>query len=324
MVLSFVRCKALLDWYGKHARCLPWRETDDPYHIWISEIMLQQTQVKTVLPRYAVWFKRFPNIEVLAKADLNDVLKAWEGLGYYRRARFIHGAAQQITELHNGIFPNDFNAIMALPGIGRSTAGAITSFCFGNNTPVLDGNVKRVLKRWHALPEARDKTLWILAQQAIDHASDHATWNQTMMELGATLCTAKRVDCQNCPVNNYCDSAFQVEFAKESRKTIAVRTVHWRIDLHIDAKKGIWLTQRPASGIWASLWTPPITELTQAPENKPDHIHLLTHRRLHLYSQISNETPTGDGVWVNDLATHALPTGIHNLLAMIDHTPQQT
>lgn len=321
MVLSSARCKALLGWYGEHARCLPWRETDDPYHIWISEVMLQQTQVKTVLPRYTAWFARFPDIATLAKADLNDVLKAWEGLGYYRRARFIHSAAQQITALHDGIFPNDFDAIMALSGIGRSTAGAIASFCFGGNTPVLDGNVKRVLKRWHGLPEATDKTLWVLAQQAIDDASDHAAWNQTMMELGAMLCTAKRVDCQSCPVNNYCDSAFQVEFATESRKSTPVRDVHWQVDLHIHEHKGVWLTQRPASGIWASLWTPPITELAQAPEHKPDHIHLLTHRRLHLYAQSSTKQPDGEGVWVNNVEKYALPTGIHRLFAGIDTLP---
>jgi len=284
--------------------------------------MLQQTQVKTVLPRYTAWFERFPTIEILAAAELDDVLKAWEGLGYYRRARFIHQAAQAIVSLHNGRFPHNFDDIMALPGIGRSTAGAIASFCFDANTPVLDANVKRVLKRWHAQPDASDKTLWLLAQQAVDASAQPASWNQTMMELGATVCTAKRADCDLCPVHQHCDSAFQVELAKETRKTIAVLDLHWQVELHLDAAKGLWLTQRPASGIWASLWTPPITELSQAPECKPNHIHLLTHRRLHLYTQTQADKPLGEGIWVNNLAKHALPTGIHRLLATIDNIPR--
>ncbi len=320
--MSSVRCEALLAWYGEHARSLPWRDTTEPYPIWISEIMLQQTQVKTVLPRYAAWFARFPNIAALAEADLDDVLKAWEGLGYYRRARFIHRAAQDIIEQHGGIFPDQFDEIMALPGIGRSTAGAISSFCFAANTPVLDGNVKRVLKRWHAKPESNDKTLWILAQQAIDDAANPATWNQAMMELGATRCSAKVVDCPSCPVGSYCESAFQVEPTKELRKTVPVLDLHWQVDLYLDAQKGIWLKQRPASGIWASLWTPPISELPQPSKRRPDHIHLLTHRRLHLYANRFTDAPMDEGIWVSSLDKHALPTGIHRLLATIDGISQ--
>jgi len=316
--LSSARCKALLSWYGEHARRLPWRDTDAPYPIWISEIMLQQTQVKTVLPRYAPWFQRFPDIDTLAAASLDDVLKAWEGLGYYRRARFIHQAAGQIIELHDGAFPTAFDDIMALPGIGRSTAGAIASFCFSANTPVLDGNVKRVLKRWHGNPEATDKSLWPLAQRAIDTSAMPASWNQAMMELGATLCTAKSVDCGQCPVNRHCDAAFQVELAKESRKSTTVLDVHWQVHLHRDEQQGIWLIQRPPSGIWAGLWTPPITELPQAPTAEPDHIHQLSHRRLHLYAQSQTNPPTGDGIWVSSLEKHALPTGIHRLLARVN------
>jgi len=307
-----------LSWYSAHARRLPWRDSIEPYPIWISEIMLQQTQVKTVLPRYAAWFASFPSIAALAAAPLDDVLKAWEGLGYYRRARFMHQAAQQIIEQHQGIFPADIEHIMALPGIGRSTAAAIASFCFNANTPVLDGNVKRVLKRWHNIPTASDNELWLLAQQAIDITSEPATWNQAMMELGATLCRAKSADCQCCPVNACCAAAFQVEFAKEIRKAIPLRDVHWQVHLHRDAQKGIWLAQRPASGIWGGLWAPPITELAQAPDYQPDHIHLLTHRRVHLYARTLNSAPVGQGVWVCNVKQYALPTGIHRLLAALD------
>ncbi len=315
--MSSVRCKALLDWYGQHRRDLPWRATVDPYRIWISEIMLQQTQVKTVLPRYVQWFGQFPDIASLAAASLDDVLKAWEGLGYYRRARFIHQAAQRIMHDHDGAFPSEFEAIMALPGIGRSTAGAIASFCFAASTPVLDSNVKRVLQRWAGQPDIADKQLWLLARQAIDICADAAMWNQAMMELGATVCAAKSAACDACPVQSHCASAFQVDYPAESRKPVPVRNVHWQVCLHSCPDKGLWLAQRPESGIWAGLWTPPIIELDIAPNEMPLHIHPLTHRRLHLYPLLSTQAPDGAGQWVRSLEGYALPTGIHRLLEKV-------
>jgi len=315
--LSSARCKSLLSWYQVNARSLPWRETDKPYNIWISEIMLQQTQVKTVVPRFEAWFEKFPTIAALAAATIDDVLKAWEGLGYYRRARFIHRAAQRIVVDHHGSFPCAFEDIMALPGIGCSTAGAISSFCFGTATPVLDGNVKRVLKRWYGKPNAVDKQLWLLAQQTIDKSGDPASWNQAMMELGATVCSAKSANCDHCPVNVYCTSAFQVAYAAESRKVVEVRNVHWQVHLHTCPEKGIWLIRRPDSGIWAGLWTPPIIELECAPDATPAYIHQLTHRRLHLYPLASEHSPKGEGCWVQSIEGYALPTGIHRLLEKV-------
>ncbi|MDQ6982733.1 MAG: NUDIX domain-containing protein [Mariprofundus sp.] len=279
--------------------------------------MLQQTQVKTVLPRFKAWFETFPTIATLAAATTDDVLKAWEGLGYYRRARFIHQAAQNIIFDHHSRFPSTFEAIMALPGIGRSTAGAISSFCFGTGTPVLDGNVKRVLKRWHGRPEVSDKQLWLLAQQALDGSGDPASWNQAMMELGAIVCSAKFADCDACPVRACCASAFQVVYAAESRKTLPVRNVHWQVHLHTCPEKGIWLTRRPDSGIWAGLWTPPIVELERAPDAAPTYIHQLTHRRLYLYPLASEHSPQGEGRWVQSIERYALPTGIHRLLEKV-------
>ncbi|MDQ6999429.1 MAG: A/G-specific adenine glycosylase [Mariprofundus sp.] len=283
----------------------------------MSEIMLQQTQVKTVLPRYLDWFDQFPTIVALAATSTDDVLKAWEGLGYYRRARFIHQAAQQIIVEHQGRFPTAFDAILALPGIGRSTAGAISAFCFGTATPVLDGNVKRVLKRWHGQVDASDKQLWSLAQQAIDKSGEPASWNQAMMELGATLCSAKSADCDACPVNENCVSAFQVVYADESRKAVPVRNVHWQVHLHTCPEKGIWLTRRPDSGIWAGLWTPPIIEMNSTPDITPAYIHQLTHRRLYLYPLLSDQNPQGEGRWVQSIEGYALPTGIHRLLEKV-------
>ncbi len=309
------RAGALLGWYASHARDLPWRHTQDPYPIWVSEIMLQQTQVATVLPRFAAWFETFPDIATLAQAELDSVLKAWEGLGYYRRARFIHSAAQTIVERHGSVFPCDFDALLSLPGIGRSTAGAIASFCFGMNTPVLDGNVKRVLRRWQAEPEASDKRLWQLAQEAIDASGEPDTWNQAMMELGAMLCIPAAPACQLCPMQQHCASAFEVNIASEKKAAVRVRDVHWQVHLHVDKAQGIWLMQRPDTGIWAGLWTPPISELAVAPGTSPCHIHQLTHRRLHLYMDVSGNPPSGDGQWVADIGKFALPTGIHQLLA---------
>jgi len=311
--LSSARCSALLGWYRENARDLPWRHTADPYPIWISEIMLQQTQVKTVLPRYRAWFDLFPDISTLAAANLDDVLKAWEGLGYYRRARFIHAAARMMIEDFAGRFPTDFDDIVKLPGIGASTAGAIASFCYGASTPVLDGNVKRVLRRWYASPDCSDKQLWAHARQAIEGSGSPADWNQAMMELGATVCAPTNPGCRECPVQRYCASAFQADAAV--KKVVPVRDVHWQLSLHLDADKGIWLTQRPEAGIWAGLWTPPITELAVSPDVAPCHVHLLTHRRLHLYAQTAKSAPSGNGQWVSDISQYALPTGIHRLLA---------
>ncbi len=311
--MSSVRCNNLLEWYGKEARKLPWRETSDSYHIWISEIMLQQTQVKTILPRYSNWFEKFPDIASLASAPIDEVLKSWEGLGYYRRARFIRRAARIIMSEHDGIFPESFNAIMALPGIGRSTAGAIASFSSGQPTPVLDGNVKRVLKRWHGNPEAGDRQLWTWAQNTIDDSGNPADWNQAMMELGATICSLRSPDCTHCPVSQDCSSAFQ-PVKPEAAKKVPVKHLHWQVTLYTCPTRGIWLTRRPDSGIWASLWTPPIIELAAPPEEKPCHIHTLTHRRLHLYGDLSNHSPSGEGRWFSSLKSVALPTGIHRLL----------
>ncbi len=310
--MSSARYDRLLSWYRRNARSLPWRETTDPYRIWISEIMLQQTQVKTVLPRYLAWFEQFPDIQTLASTPLDNVLKAWEGLGYYRRARFIHQASRQMIERHHGNFPDRLDEIMALPGVGRSTAGAIASFAFGQATPVLDGNVKRVLKRWHGAPDANDRQLWLWAESAINESGNPADWNQAMMELGAILCTQRNPGCAACPINATCESAFKAS-ETAAAKQIKVRDVHWQVDLHT-SEKGIWLTQRPDGGIWAGLWTPPITELREPPEAGPAHVHLLTHRRLHLYTKTQAEPPAGDGKWVSDLSAHALPTGIHRLL----------
>jgi len=301
---------SLLAWYHLNARDLPWRHTTDPYHIWISEVMLQQTQVKTVLPRYADWFDTFPDIQSLAHAHLDDVLKQWEGLGYYRRARFIHEAAKQMVHEFDGKFPSVFDDMLKLKGIGRSTAGAISSFCFQTPTPVLDGNVKRVLAAWTNQIHT-EKELWLLAQAWIEKSAQPDLWNQAMMELGATHCQAKRRDCAACPMQQYCLSAFSQPPKKASK--VKVLDVFWQVDVYQCAQQGIWLTQRPDSGIWASLWTPPIETLDTQPSHKPHYIHQLTHRRIHLYRHEKSGQPEGTGKWFKSWEGLAIPTGIHRL-----------
>jgi A/G-specific adenine glycosylase len=194
----------LFHWYQRHGRhALPWRGTDDAYKIWISEIMLQQTQVKTVLERfYFPFLERFPTLPSLAAAPLDDVLKQWEGLGYYTRAKNLHRAAQMCT-LH---LPETVEGLMRLPGIGKSTAHAVASFAYGTPVPILDANVKRILYRFYGRRNADEKTLWRLAEKLFDPAHPFE-FNQAMMDIGATLCLPKSSACERCPLHTECKGA---------------------------------------------------------------------------------------------------------------------
>lgn len=198
----------LLSWYRNHRRDLPWRRTKDPYAILVSEMMLQQTQVKTVIPYYERWMKKYPTVHALAEASETAVLKSWEGLGYYRRARYLHAAARQVVAEYNGIFPKTLHELQQLPGVGRYTLGALGSIAFDLRLPLVDGNVIRVLSRWFRIrepacrPEIR-KRLWILAEDLIPSGSA-GDFNQAMMELGATVCMARKPSCLLCPVRWGC------------------------------------------------------------------------------------------------------------------------
>ncbi len=196
----------LLTWYAQAGRQLPWRNIDDAYAIWVSEIMLQQTQVKTVQPYYSRWLAEFPTVAALATAELQTVLKAWEGLGYYARARNLHQAAQRLVAEHGGQIPQDFAQLTALPGIGRTTAGGILSSAFNQPYAILDGNVKRVLARLTALevPPAKALTaLWQVSERLLD-PDNPRDFNQALMDLGATLCTRRQPDCSHCPWRVHC------------------------------------------------------------------------------------------------------------------------
>jgi A/G-specific adenine glycosylase len=206
-VISPLR-EMLLSWYRQHGRDLPWRRSRDPYKIWVSEIMLQQTQVKAVIPYYDRWLQRFPTIRELALADQQRVLKVWEGLGYYARARNLHSAAQTILHQHEGVFPNQLDGVLKLPGIGRTTAGGILSAAFNQPVPILDGNVKRVLTRLIALqvpPNRAIAHLWRQAEVLLDpvHPRD---FNQALMDLGATVCTPRNPECIRCPWKSHCQA----------------------------------------------------------------------------------------------------------------------
>lgn len=256
--------QAVLDWYDQHGRKdLPWQQDITPYRVWVSEIMLQQTQVQTVIPYFNTFMARFPDVATLANAPLDDVLHLWTGLGYYARARNLHRAAQQVMEEHSGNFPQDLEALIALPGIGRSTAGAIASISMGIRAPILDGNVKRVLTRFHAVPgwpgqKSVEKRLWELADQFTPEQRLR-DYTQVMMDLGATVCTRSRPDCSACPLAGHCQAFARdavAEFpGRKPRREQPVRQTHMLLLENAEGK--LALQQRPPSGIWGGLWTPP-------------------------------------------------------------------
>lgn len=263
----------LLQWFDKHGRHdLPWQQNINAYRVWVSEIMLQQTQVATVIPYYEKFMQRFPTVLDLAKAQQEEVLSHWAGLGYYARGRNLHKAAQVIVVEHSGLFPQTFDEVVALPGIGRSTAGAILSIALGQRYAILDGNVKRVLGRYFAVAAwpGEKKTELAMWQQA-DELTPELRFNdytQAIMDLGATLCTRSKPKCQFCPVQKGCQ-AFELnrvsEFpVKKPKKHKPIRQA-WLL-LTENSVGQICLQQRPQKGIWGGLWSLPEYESLQACE----------------------------------------------------------
>ncbi len=257
--------RALRAWFTRHARDLPWRRTHDPYRVWLSEVMLQQTQVRTVVPYYERFLAAFPSVEVLAEAPEERVLKLWEGLGYYSRARNLRRAAKQLVERHAGRFPTTADAWKALPGVGRYTAAAIASIVSGERTAVLDGNVKRVLSRlclvWARIDEKTTlDRLWELADELVD-PEQPGDFNQAMMELGARVCTPRRPDCDACPLARWCRARAAGE--AERLPVRSARRVVPAVELLTAAVRcrGRWLlARRPATGLLAGLWGWPSVE----------------------------------------------------------------
>ena len=249
----------LLDWYQTHARRLPWRNNPDPYPVWVSEIMLQQTRVETVIPYFDRWMNRFPTINALADASQREVLSAWEGLGYYSRARNLHRAAQILLSEQGSQLPEDVNQLLLLPGIGRYTAGAIASIAFGKDEPVLDGNIRRVLARFFDVQEparsaAGEKHLWQLAE---DHLPPGRAgeYNQALMELGALICTPRHPRCDACPISTSC---LAYSLGVQSERPVKVSKPH--LPHHvvssaiIQKNQRVLIAQRPPDGLLGGMW----------------------------------------------------------------------
>ncbi|MCY4419825.1 MAG: A/G-specific adenine glycosylase [Gammaproteobacteria bacterium] len=316
----------LLVWFDRHGRKdLPWQRDRDPYRIWISEIMLQQTRVDTVIPYYEKFIHRFSDIEKLAVADIDEVLHYWTGLGYYARARNMHKAARELCRRSQGKFPEDIDAMTALPGIGRSTAAAVLALSFGKRHAILDGNVKRVLTRYFEVEgwpgKAKvEKQLWESAESLLpdDRMADYT---QALMDLGATLCTRVRPDCRQCPVQGNCiafKKCRQHELpAPRPTRDLPRRNVH--VALIRNKENAVWLERRPSTGIWGGLYSFPEFEKEADLQKwltdtcKMDNLtvrmlpvitHTFSHFRLHMHPTVvlMENNPIGvmeddDGVW---------------------------
>jgi A/G-specific adenine glycosylase len=284
--------RSLLRWYDRNRRDLPWRATPaNPYHVLVSEFMLQQTQVATVVPYFLRFMAKFPTIADLAKSTEQDVLRLWQGLGYYSRARNLRAAAKTIRAEHNGKIPGDAASLLNLPGIGRYTAGAIASIAFGKPEPILDGNVARVLCRLHGIEsDVRDpktvRELWRLAGQLVP-ARQPGDFNSAMMELGATVCTPRNPSCDGCPLRQNCrarKTGRQHLIPRRKQKSPVPLEQRWTYAI---CRGNRWLIeQRPAAGRWARLWQFPTLMPDNVPEFRISNVkplgrieHLLSHRK---------------------------------------------
>ncbi|MBT1451238.1 A/G-specific adenine glycosylase [Glaciecola sp. XM2] len=260
MIQDFSFSERTLAWFDSHGRKdLPWQQNKTRYSVWISEIMLQQTQVKTVIPYFTRFMQSFPTVTDLANAPVDEVLHLWTGLGYYARARNLHKAAIHVRDEHNGEFPSDFDSVVALPGIGRSTAAAILSLADDQAYVILDGNVKRVLARYFAVEgwpgnKKVEDEMWQQAQ-SLAPTSRHGDYTQAMMDLGATLCTRSKPACEKCPVMTHCLAFAQGRQAelphKKPKKAIPTKHTHMLIPFY---QGSVLMHKRPASGIWGGLW----------------------------------------------------------------------
>ena len=302
----------VIDWqrhYGR--RNLPWQGTRDPYRIWLSEVMLQQTQVSAVIPYYERFMATYPTVKALAAASEDEVLRLWSGLGYYARGRNLHKAAVEISR--NG-FPKTAETIAELPGVGRSTAAAIAVFAYGERAAILDGNVKRVLSRTYGVGEAQ---LWKLAERLLPESGIEA-YTQGLMDLGATVC--KRVpDCTTCPVKARCvarKTGRIAEFpAPRAKKSLPLRQTSWFVFLH---QGKILLERRPSPGIWGGLWCFPERRPSgcRVIRKLPLMAHGFTHFRLRIQPLLCRGAPKQSGLWIDveDAGRAAIPTPVRNLL----------
>jgi A/G-specific adenine glycosylase len=329
----------VLRWQATHGRQnLPWQNSRDPYRVWLSEIMLQQTQVSTVLDYYPRFLQRFPTVQALAQAPLDDVLSLWSGLGYYSRARNLHRCAQTVWSEHGGQFPSTAQALAQLSGIGRSTAAAIAAFCFNERVAILDGNVKRVVAR-HAgfaqdISSAKHlNALWDIASERLPQAklkSNMPRYTQAMMDLGATVCLPRAPRCADCPVQADCAAAREGKperYPFKSRKLKRSSEALWLL-LAQNHQGQLWLTQRPLSGVWGGLYTPALFDSAEALRAAlPAQTfaegttvkHVLTHKDLFLHPMQCHlqQVPSGlKGDWygVDAALALGLPAPVRTLI----------
>lgn len=300
----------LLKWFDVHGRHdLPWQEPRTPYRVWLAEIMLQQTQVAAVIPYFQRFVARFPDLATLAAAPADDVLQHWAGLGYYARARNLQRAAQLIVSEHGGEFPRDIEAVTALPGIGRSTAGAILAQAHGQRHAILDGNVKRVLSRWAGIAgwpgeAAVAEQLWACSERLLPETR-LADYTQALMDLGASLCSARKPRCGDCPLAADCRAHLEGRTAElpgakpKARKKARPQREAWLI-VAGDAQGRWLLEQRPGVGIWGGLWCPPVVDLAE------DWAAALQQRHGLRLEAVQADTPIDHAFSHYDLRLHPL------------------
>ncbi len=332
----------LIAWQKQHGRHdLPWQtkpnQATDPYAIWVSEIMLQQTQVSAVIGYYAKFMARFPNIHALAEATQEEVLQRWSGLGYYSRARNLHNAAQKIVADFSGIFPQKFDDILSLPGIGRSTAAAISTFAFNAPQPILDGNVKRVFARhfliegWPSSPKI-EQQMWQIAlrENPTNDAIGAIAYTQGLMDLGATLCTRTKPSCGVCPVNSSCKALATNAVNKlptpKSRKVLPEKCTTMLVIMN---NNEVMLEKRPPTGIWGGLWSFPESDSHNIENAQPLEklTHTFTHFKLHIQPQLVraskiNQINEPRTIWLSldDAIGAAIPTPVRKILLGLQQT----
>lgn len=328
----------IVHWQHTHGRSeLPWQNTRDPYRVWLSEVMLQQTQVSTVLGYFARFLDRFPDVAALAAGTEDEVFALWSGLGYYSRARNMHRCAQEVMARFGGVFPRRAEALVTLPGIGRSTAAAIAAFCFGERVAILDGNVKRVLTRVLGFggdlsASANERVLWDAAGVLLPPAGRRAAigrYTQGLMDLGATVCLPRKPACLLCPVGELCAARREGRPEHYPVKTRRLRRTAQSLWLWLacDGRGGVWLEKRPARGVWAGLYCLPVFDGRAALDDAlppqaiaadlPPFVHVLTHKDLHLHPvRTLGAAPAGGGRWFSaeEWPGLGLPAPIRKLL----------
>ncbi len=337
--------KIIINWYSANKRILPWRETTNPYRIWLSEIILQQTQVKQGLPYYEAFVAQYPSVFDLASAEESEVLKLWQGLGYYSRARNLHATAKYVANELDGVFPNTYKGLLKLKGIGDYTASAIASICYGEVTAVVDGNVYRVLSRYFGVDTPINtsqgaKEFKALAQELIDREHP-AEFNQAIMEFGATQCKPKNPDCNSCPFQNTCVAfgSNRVDELPVKNKSAKAKKQYFNFLVFVSGDGKTILQKREGKGIWQNLYQFPLVEtnknydasafkplieshdlvkgsdFTFALYNKDCVVHKLSHRHLYTKFWIVNvEKLPAPGIPVDEVRDYAVPVLIDNFI----------